>query len=406
MRFTATYQDSSGATRRLELTATSLHQARRQLRRRNVVPLTVTATPAGEDTAPQGWRIRLERQPDIRERAVWASQLSALVDAGIPIVRCLDLVAEQQKRPSFKRAIRAVAQDVNQGASIAAAMGCWPNVFDRLTVTMVEAGEAGGILGDVLSRLAKVLEDHAKLDNNIKGAISYPLMILAVAVLVFLGMTIFLIPTFSGILEQFGGQLPVLTQVIVHLSNLLRSVWAVVLLVVLIAAGSMLVKTYRTVQGRQQFDAFVLRLPLFGDLLRKAATAQFCRTFACLAHAGVPILAALDILQNVTGNAIMQHSIQTARHDIQQGIPLSESLQKGKAFPHMALSMISIGEETGKISDILTKVADFYDVEVSVAVKTLTGLLEPMMIIVVGGIVGAILLAMYLPMFAVFDQIQ
>ena len=406
MPFIATYQDSSGAVRQLELSATTLQKARRQLRRRNMVPLSITAKPHQGSAAPGGWRTRLERQPGIRDRAVWASQLSALVAAGIPLVRCLDLVAEQQKLPTFKRAILAVARDVNQGATITAAMGCWPRVFDDLTVTMVQAGEAGGILGEVLSRLATVLEDHAKLDNNIKGAISYPLMILGIAVLVFLGMTIFLIPTFSGILEQFGSQLPLLTQWMVNLSNLLRSPWCLLLVAAAIVGASMLTRFYRTAHGRHQCDAFVLRLPLFGDLLQKTATAQFCRTFSCLTHAGVPILTALDILRNVTGNAVIRHSIQMATHDIQQGIPLSESLQKEKAFPHMALSMISIGEETGKMSGILTKVADFYDAEVSTTVKTLTGLLEPMMIIVVGGIVGAILLAMYLPMFAVFDQIQ
>jgi type IV pilus assembly protein PilC len=295
---------------------------------------------------------------------------------------------------------------VNQGSSLGAALRRWPKVFDKLTIAMVEAGEAGGVLDESLRRLAKLLEGNAKLQNQIKGAMGYPVAVLVIAVLVFLGMTIFLIPTFAGIFEDLGAELPLFTQLMVDLSKLLRSSFSLLLVLVLTVAAWLFSRYYATSEGRRRVDGLLLQLPLFGDLIQKTATAKFCRTFSSLTRAGVPILLSLEIVQETAGNAVIADAIVGSRQDVQEGIPLSVALGRKQVFPDLALSMLAIGEETGQMDTMLSKVADFYEDEVEAAVKALTSMLEPAMIVIVGGIVGSILLAMYLPMFSIFDQIK
>jgi len=279
-------------------------------------------------------------------------------------------------------------------------------VFDKLTIAMVEAGEAGGVLDESLRRLAKLLEGNAKLQNQIKGAMGYPVAVLVIAVLVFLGMTIFLIPTFAGIFEDLGAELPLFTQLMVDLSKLLRSSFSLLLALVLLVGAWLFSRYYATSEGRRRVDGLLLQLPLFGDLIQKTATAKFCRTFSSLTRAGVPILLSLEIVQETAGNAVIADAIVGSRQDVQEGIPLSVALGRKQVFPELALSMLAIGEETGQMDTMLSKVADFYEDEVEAAVKALTSMLEPAMIVIVGGIVGSILLAMYLPMFSIFDQIK
>ena len=434
--FSATYTTRAGQTRQLRLTATDAASARRDLRRRGIVPSALelvdsasgrgragAATAAApRSTAGPGTRAGsgtpattvfgldlsglLEARPGIREKALFANKLAALVDAGVPIVRSLDLMARQQRMPLFKRALTAVSTDVNQGGSLGAALRRWPKVFDKLTIAMVEAGEAGGVLDESLRRLAKLLEGNAKLQNQIKGAMGYPVAVLVIAVLVFLGMTIFLIPTFAGIFEDLGAELPLFTQLMVDLSKLLRSSFSLLLVLVLTVAAWMFSRYYATSDGRRRVDGLLLQLPLFGDLIQKTATAKFCRTFSSLTRAGVPILLSLEIVQETAGNAVIADAIVGSRQDVQEGIPLSVALGRKQVFPDLALSMLAIGEETGQMDTMLSKVADFYEDEVEAAVKALTSMLEPAMIVIVGGIVGSILLAMYLPMFSIFDQIK
>jgi len=433
--FSATYTTRAGQTRQLRLTAADAASARRDLRRRGIVPSalelvdsasgrgrsgpTNTATrsspspgnPSGSSTPATtvfGLDLSglLEARPGIREKALFANKLAALVDAGVPIVRSLDLMARQQRMPLFKRALTAVSTDVNQGGSLGAALRRWPKVFDKLTIAMVEAGEAGGVLDESLRRLAKLLEGNAKLQNQIKGAMGYPVAVLVIAVLVFLGMTIFLIPTFAGIFEDLGAELPLFTQLMVDLSKLLRSSFSLLLVMALVVGGWLFSRYYATSEGRRRVDGLLLQLPLFGDLIQKTATAKFCRTFSSLTRAGVPILLSLEIVQETAGNAVIADAIVASRQDVQEGIPLSVALGRKQVFPELALSMLAIGEETGQMDTMLSKVADFYEDEVEAAVKALTSMLEPAMIVIVGGIVGSILLAMYLPMFSIFDQIK
>ena len=347
-----------------------------------------------------------EKAPGVKEKAVWASKLSALVDAGVPIVRSLDLMATQQKLPMFKKALLHVSFEVNQGVAMGAAMRQIPKVFDQLTIAMIEAGEAGGVLDESLKRLAKLLEDNAKLQNQIKGALGYPVAVLVIAILVFLGMTIFLIPTFAGIFEDLGAELPAFTQLLVNFSELLRSPTALYFVGIIIISIWLFLRYYNTHDGRRQVDRLVLKLPLFGELIMMTATAQFCRIFSSLTRAGVPILMSLEISSDTAGNSIISDAILESRALVQEGVLLSTALMRQKVLPDMALNMLSIGEETGEMDKMLSKVADFYEDEVGAMVKALTSMLEPAMIVVVGGIVGSILLAMYLPMFTVFDQIQ
>jgi type IV pilus assembly protein PilC len=347
-----------------------------------------------------------EKAPGVKEKAIFASKLAALVDAGVPIVRSLDLMATQQKLPMFKRALIKVSLDVNEGIALATAIRQWPKVFDQLSVAMVEAGEAGGVLDEALKRLAKLLEDTAKLQNQIKGALGYPVAVLVIAILVFLGMTIFLIPTFAGIFEDLGAELPAFTQLLVNFSELLRSTASIYAAGAIVIAIWLFTRFYNTHNGRRSIDRLVLKVPLFGELIMMTATAQFCRIFSSLTRAGVPILMAMEISSQTAGNSIISDAILKSRTLVQEGVLLSTSLIRQKVLPDMALSMLAIGEETGEMDKMLSKVADFYEDEVGAMVKALTSMLEPAMIVVVGGIVGSILLAMYLPMFTVFDQIQ
>lgn len=414
--FLATYAGSTGKPRTLTVKAADLAEARKLLRRRGIKAQELKpAESSNKDgkaaqTSGSGQSFNLnklfEAAPGVKEKAVFASKLSALVDAGVPIVRSLDLMATQQKLPMFKRALTKVSLDVNEGISLGAAIRQWPKVFDPLSVAMVEAGEAGGVLDESLKRLAKLLEDNAKLQNQIKGALGYPVAVLVIAILVFLGMTIFLIPTFAGIFEDLGAELPAFTQLLVDLSKLLRSIAALYVVGVLLIIVWLFSRYYNTHRGRRNVDRLVLKLPLFGELIMMTATAQFCRIFSSLTRAGVPILMSLEISSQTAGNTIISDAILESMKMVQEGVLLSVALIRQKVLPDMALNMLSIGEETGEMDKMLSKVADFYEDEVSAMVKALTSMLEPAMIVVVGGIVGSILLAMYLPMFTVFDQIQ
>jgi len=408
--FLATYTTRSGRKRELTLEAESPGGARRDLRRRGILPDSLVRREGAKTFQTKqeafNWMHLFESGVSIRDKAVFASKLSALVDAGIPILRSLDLLRTQQKKAKFRRALLGITQDVNQGDSLAAAMRRWPKVFDNLSIAMVEAGETGGVLDDTLKRLAKLLEDNARLQNQIKGAMAYPVIVLAIAILIFLGMTIFIIPVFGSLYDQLGAELPAFTQMMVELSKFLRSGYVFILIGALVAAVVLFFRYYSTPVGRRQVDALLLKLPLLGELLQKTSTAQFSRTMGSMSRAGVPILQSLDIMREITSNRVIGDAIIGSRNDVSEGIPLSTALASKNVFPDMAISMLAIGEETGEMDAMLSKVADFYEDEVATAVKALTSLLEPLMIVVVGGIVGVILVAMYLPMFSIFDKIR
>jgi type IV pilus assembly protein PilC len=410
--FLVTYATRSGRMREMTLEASSPAEARRGLRSRGILPTTLVRKESNKPVLTNKpaqaieWSRLFESKISIKEKALFANKLSALVDAGVPIMRSLDLMRRQQKSALFRRALTAITAEVNQGSSLGSAMRRWPKVFDNLSIAMVEAGEAGGVLDETLKRLAKLLEENARLQNQLKAAMGYPITVLVIAILVFLGMTIFLIPTFAEIFDQLGAELPVFTQMMINLSKLLRSTFSIFLVGGIILAIYAFTRYYATPVGRRQVDGIFLKLPLFGDLLQKTASAQFCRTMSSLSKAGVPIMMSLEILHDTTNNAVVGDAIKNSRNDISEGVPLSTALALKRVFPEMMVSMLAIGEETGEMDTMLSKVADFYEDEVSTAVKTLTSLIEPVMIVLVGGIVGSILLAMYMPMFSVFEHIR
>jgi type IV pilus assembly protein PilC len=410
--FQVTYTTRDGRKREMELKADTPAAARQLLRRRGILPnLLVRKEKSVEPAAmPSGtgidWQTLLEAKITVKEKALFASKLSAMVDAGVPIMRSLDLMRRQQKSPLFRRALTAMTDEVNQGGSLGNAMRRWPKVFDNLSIAMVEAGEAGGVLDETLKRLAMLLEENARLQNQIKSALGYPVIVLVVAILVFLGMTMFLIPTFAEIFDQLGAKLPAFTQMMVDFSKLLRSSFSLLLVLLLLVLVFFFNRYYASPSGRRSVDGQMLRLPLFGDLLQKTASAQFCRTLSSLSSAGVPIMMALDILTETATNAVVRDAIRGSRTDISEGVPLSTALSSKRVFPEMMVSMLAIGEETGEMDAMLSKVADFYEDEVSTTVKALTAMIEPVMIVIVGVIVGSILIAMYMPMASVFENIR
>lgn len=413
--FVVTYTTKSGQRREMTLTADNPSVARRELRRRGILPNTLVRkeapkVPQGSvkkaNSSFSGLADLLEGPVTIRDKALFANKLSALVDAGVPILRSLDLMRMQQRSKKMRMALAGMTQDVNQGDSLGNSMRRWPKVFDNLSIALVEAGEAGGVLDDTLKRLAKLLEDNAKLQNQIKGAMSYPVTVLVIAIAVFLGMTIFLIPTFSSVFDQLGAELPLFTQMMLNLSNFLRSWKALILLGGLVGFAFWVVATYNTPIGRRQIDGLLLKLPLFGELLVKSASAQFCRTLSSLSKAGVPILLSLEIVRETATNSVISDAIISCKNEVSEGMPLSAALRMKNVFPEMCVNMLAIGEETGEMDAMLAKVADFYEDEVSTMVKAMTSMLEPAMIVLVGIIVGSVLLAMYLPMFSIYEHVR
>ncbi|MBD2777535.1 type II secretion system F family protein [Iningainema tapete] len=399
--FVARIRDSQGKSRKEKVNAESLAQARTTLRKQGFVIQDIKQHQSFDLKKLENYLTSVS----IKDKAVFSRQFAALVNAGVAIVRSLGVLSEQCSNPKLKQALLAISADVQSGVNLSEAMRKHPDCFDGLYVSMVQAGEVGGVLDEVLNRLAKLLEDVARLQNQIKSALSYPVVVCFLALAIFVGMTVFLIPIFATIFKELGTELPPLTQFLMTCSEILRSFWIFVIVAIVIGLGFAYKQYYKTRVGRETIDRFSLKMPLFGDLIQKSAVARFSRTFGSLTRSGVPILTSLEIVRDTSGNQVIANAIDAARAEIQQGGMISIALQKEKVFPPMAIQMISIGEETGELDGMLMKVADFYEDEVEQAVKALTSVIEPLMIVVLGGMVGTILMAMYLPLFKVFEKL-
>ncbi|MFM7219113.1 MAG: type II secretion system F family protein [Nodosilinea sp.] len=403
--YVAIGRDATGAQRRERVAAETPGEARTLLKDQGLFVLDLR-----EETA---FNLDLETirtsltQVTVKDKAIFSRQFAALVNAGVALVRGLGVLADDCSNPKLKQALLAVNSDVQQGTSLSDSMRKHPACFDDLYVALVQAGEVGGVLDEVLNRLAKLLEDLNRLQNQIKSALAYPVTVGILAVVIFLAMTMFLLPIFADMFESFDAELPLFTQMMLGVSRFLRQPlnW-VVMVGVLALVAFLLRRYYTTVNGRRTIDRFALKMPLFGDLIQKTATARFCRTFGSLSRSGVPILTALEIVRDTAGNQVIAEAVDEARKDVQTGGMISLALQKHSVFPAMAIQMISIGEETGELDQMLMKVADFYEDEVEQAVKALTSIMEPLMIIVLGGMVGAILISMYLPMFRLMEVVK
>ena len=403
--FVARVQDGSGS-RTEKIVAESLREARASFRERGLLVKELKQQEKlSFNFSLQGLRDSTARVT-VKDKAVFSRQFAALVNAGVAMVRGLGVLSEQCENPKLKRALLGVSADVQQGVSLSDSMRKYPECFDALYVAMIQAGEVGGVLDEVLNRLAKLLEDVARLQNQIKAAMSYPVTVGSLAILIFFGMVRFLLPIFATIFADIGVELPAFTQAMMNISYFVQNIFNVLLLVAVVAGLVFAFKQYyKTRVGKETVDRMMLKMPLFGDLIQKSATARFCRTFGSLTRSGVPILTCLEIVRDTAGNQIIANAVDEARREIQTGGMISIALQKEQVFPLMAIQMISIGEETGELDKMLSKVADFYEDEVEQAVKALTSIMEPIMIVLLGGMVGSILLAMYLPMFAVFEKL-
>jgi type IV pilus assembly protein PilC len=339
-------------------------------------------------------------QPIVKQKDIilFARQFSTMIDAGLPIIQCLEILYTQQGNKTFKRMIKEIKEKVEGGATMAEALKRFPKHFDDLFVNMIAAGEAGGILDAILRRLAAYMEKAAKLKAQVKGAMTYPIVTLIIAVAVLGVILVFVIPVFEEMFADFGGELPIPTQIVVAASEIVKSK-IVYIIIGIIILGFTARKFYATEKGQDVADDLLLKIPVFGELLRKVAVAKFTRTMGTMLASGVAILEALDIVAKTAGNRTVEKAIYDVRSGIAEGRTMADPLQESGVFPAMVCQMISVGESTGALDAMLEKIADFYDEEVDQAVDNLTALIEPFMLVFLGVMIGGLVVAMYLPIF-------
>ena len=346
-------------------------------------------------------------QPRVKEKdlVVFVRQFATMIDAGLPIMQCLEVLREQQSNQTLKRIIKQIKRDVEEGATFSDAIRKHPKVFDNLFVNLVAAGEVSGILDVIMNRLAVYIEKMASLKKKIKGAMTYPAIVVGVAIVVIAVILVYVIPVFAGLFRDAGVSLPPLTLFVMNLSAFAQSYfhWGILGFILLVVA---IRRARRTSRGREWTDQLLLRFPVFGLLIRKVAIARFTRTLGTMLESGVPILDSLEIVSSATGNKVIENAIRKARIAIAEGHPVAEPLSETKVFPPMVTQMIAVGEATGALDNMLGKIADFYDEEVDTAVESLTALLEPMLIVFLGITVGGLLIAMYLPIFQLADVVS
>jgi type IV pilus assembly protein PilC len=339
-------------------------------------------------------------QPKVKEKDViiFARQFSTMIDAGLPIIQCLDILQSQQENATFKKMIKEIKDAVEGGTTLADSLKRYPKHFDSLFVNMISAGEAGGILDVILKRLAGYMEKAARLKRKVKGAMVYPAITIFVAVIVVAVILVFVIPVFQKMFAEGGTALPTPTLVVIAISNFVKSKihWIIIAIILFAIAFS---KYYKTDKGRLTVDAIALRAPVFGLLIRKVSVAKFTRTMGTMLSSGVAILEALDIVARTAGNKVVENAIYNVRTGIAEGRTMADPLQASGVFPAMVCQMIAVGESTGALDAMLEKIADFYDEEVDQAVENLTAMIEPMMIVFLGIIIGGLIVSMYLPVF-------
>jgi type IV pilus assembly protein PilC len=339
-------------------------------------------------------------QPKItgKDIVVFTRQLSTMIDAGLPLVQCIDILGNQQSNSTFKKVLRDVQRDVESGTTFADSMRKHPKVFDNLYSNMIEAGETGGILDTILTRLAMFMEKSMALKKKIKGAMTYPLICLAISILILAVILIFVIPVFDEMFTSFGSALPVPTQIVINMSQFFKSN-IIFMIIGLFIAIFVFKKIYATEKGRLAFDRAMLKAPVFGILIRKVAVAKFTRTLSTMLQSGVPILEALQVVARTAGNKVIEIAVFRVSDAIAEGRPIAEPLAESGVFPNMVVQMINVGESVGALDTMLEKIADFYDEEVDQAVENLTAMIEPFMMVFLGGMIGGLVVAMYLPIF-------
>ena len=392
--FTYTVRTPAGATQRGQIDAADRRTAALALRQRQLIVTSLRARPRELAISLPG----LTGGVSVRDLVVFTRQFATMISSGLPLVQCLDALGRQTPNKRLAEIVTQVKGDVEAGASFTEALRRHPRVFDDFYVNMVEAGEAGGALDTIFTRLAVYLEKSRALRGKVRGAMAYPAAIVAVAVLVMIFMLLYVIPIFADLFESFGGALPAPTRLVMALSSGVKSV--ILYAIVAAAAAVWAFRWFRgTANGRRLIDAALLKAPVFGSLAEKIAVASFARTLATLVSSGVPILDGLAITARITGNKVMEDAILTAIERIKQGSKIAEPLRDQAVFAPMVVQMIEVGENAGALDAMLNKIADFYDDEVNHAVEALTSLLEPLLMVVLGALIGFMLIAMYLPIF-------
>jgi type IV pilus assembly protein PilC len=388
-----------GEIKKGELAAENMAIARLQLRKLNILPVRIQLKKVKSDQK-FGFRKKIPRKSIV----VFTRQFATMINAGLPLVQCLTILGNQQENAAFSRVINQIRENVESGQSLTESLKKHPKVFDELYTNLVEAGEAGGILDVILNRLSHYIEKTEKLKKKVKGAMVYPAVVTGVSIFVTGIILLFVIPVFEKLFREVGQALPIPTQFVIALSRFLGNN----LIFIVLGAGAfifLLRRFYKTDKGQSLIDDLLLRLPIFGMLLRKVAVAKFTRTFGTMVSSGVPILEAMDIVAKSAGNKVVERAIYKARGSIAEGKTISEPLEESKVFPPMVTQMIGVGEAAGELDTMLNKIADFYDDDVDAAVNTLTSMMEPAMMIVLGGIVGGLVISMYLPIFKMGEAI-
>ncbi len=400
--FTWSGRTRQGANKKGVLEASDKDGVMAQLRAQGILPVSVKEKPKNLED------IFTFLQPKVltKDLVIFTRQFAVMIDAGLPLVQCLQILGDNHDNPTFKRVIAQVKNDVESGQTFAEALGRHPRVFDALFVNLIAAGEIGGILDTIMNRLATQLEKADKLARQLRGAMVYPATVSTIATAVIVLLLVKVIPVFEKMFSDFGGELPAPTAMVIALSDFLQAN-----IMYFMAGGFIFVQLFRQAYRRSlafkyQVHRFNLKLPIFGPIIKKVAVARFTRTLGTMISSGVPILDALDITARTAGNMLIEEELQTCRSSISEGKTLAEPLSESTIFPSMMVQMMAVGEETGSMEIMLTKIAEFYDDEVDVAVGALTSMLEPVMMVFMGGSIGTILIAMYLPIFKIADSIN
>ena len=393
---------AGGEVKKGKIEAADQNAARAQLRKMNINPTTLKAAGGGEINIPMP--AFLKPKVTTKDLVLFTRQFATMIDSGLPLVQCLDIQAKQAANPTFREELSSIKESVESGTTFADALKRFPATFDDLYRNMIAAGEVGGILDTILNRLAVYLEKADKLKRQIKGALMYPLITVLVATAVVAILLLKVVPTFETMFADFGGALPAPTQFVIDLSKWLQANFLIIVagIVTIIFAFRF---AYRSPKGRMVIDKVSLKLPVFGDLLTKVAVARFCRTLGTMISSGVPILEALDICGRTAGNKVIESAIGKVRESISEGRSISEPLLETGVFPEMVCQMINVGEATGALDVMLNKVADFYEDEVDQAVETLTSMLEPMIMVFLGIVIGGLVIAMYMPIFSMASNV-
>jgi len=361
------------------------------LRKKDLIIISIEET-AKKKLVYSGGSVKLE------EVVIFSRQLATMVDSGIPLVQALDILCEQIEKPAFKSTLLKIKDDIETGSSLSDALARHPAVFSTLYINMVKAGESSGALDDILDRLASYLEKTNTLQRKVKSSLVYPMVVITMAILITLVMLLKVIPTFKGIFSMLGGELPLPTRILIFISDTIRQMFLYVASGIAVMVFA-LKKYARIPQGKENFDRILLSMPVLGPLFRKVAVAKFTRTFATLVKSGVPILVSLEIVGKTSGNAVIEKAVESVRSSIKEGENIADPLAKSEAFPPMVVRMIKVGEQTGELEKMLTKIADFYEDQVDAAVSGLTSLIEPLIIGFLGIVIGGIVIAMFLPVF-------